>query len=258
VHTNPPLEWIADDEFVIDGVAFRCFGLMERGVKSEPDRFCIIKPRWQIERYEELIRRDTPKNIFELGIWAGGSTAFLAQLARPRKLVAVELASNPCTPLETFIDAGGLRTSIATYYGVDQADSSRLRSILDREYPGEPLDLVVDDASHQVAQTRASFNALFPRLAPGGTYLIEDWSWAHTGGAALPEVWSKRTPLSVLIFELMLVCAHHPEMIDGIVVKKGSAFVRRGPATIEAASFDVAVNYGPIGRDLMTRLTGGE
>jgi hypothetical protein len=258
VHVNPPLEWIADDEFFIDGIAFRCFGLMKPGARSEPDRFCIIKPRWQIERYEALIRRDAPKNIFELGIWAGGSTAFLAQLARPHKLVAVELASKPCAPLETFIDARGLRTSIATYYGVDQADSSRLLSILDREYPGESLDLVVDDASHQVLQTRASFNALFPRLAPGGTYLIEDWSWAHSSGGWVSPAWSERTPLSVFIFELMLVCAHHPEMVEGITVKEGSAFVRRGPAAIDAASFDVAASYGPIGRALMTRLSGDE
>jgi predicted methyltransferase len=35
------------------------------------------------------------------------------------------------------------------------------------------LDLVVDDTSH-LGPTRASFNTLFPRLRPGGVYVIED------------------------------------------------------------------------------------
>jgi hypothetical protein len=42
-----------------------------------------------------------------------------------------------------------------------------------------PLDLVIDDASHIYGPTKASFQALFPLLRPGGLYLIEDWAWAH-------------------------------------------------------------------------------
>ena len=40
---------------------------------------------------------------------------------------------------------------------------------------GEPLDLVIDDASHLYGPTMASFEVLFPRLRPGGLYVIEDW-----------------------------------------------------------------------------------
>jgi hypothetical protein len=247
------LEWNGDEEFVIDGTAFRCFVIMRPGIESHPDRFCIIKPRWQIERYEELVRRESPKNIFELGIWAGGSTAFLALLARPEKLVAVELSADPAAALETFVKQRRLGGVIATHYGVDQSDTARLREIFDQEFPGGSLDLVVDDASHQVEQTRASFNVLFPRLSPGGTYLIEDWSWAHNAGPAF-KPWSERTPLSVFIFELMMVCAHHPTIIEQILIKKGSAFVRRGSEAIDPDSFDVTENYGPAGRSLMKAL----
>jgi hypothetical protein len=48
------------------------------------------------------------------------------------------------------------------------------------QFDGGPLDLVVDDCSHLYEPTRASFNELFPRLRPGGAYVIEDWVWAHT------------------------------------------------------------------------------
>lgn len=36
------------------------------------------------------------------------------------------------------------------------------------------LDIVLDDGSHVASHQRASFRALWPRLAPGGAYLIED------------------------------------------------------------------------------------
>ena len=39
-----------------------------------------------------------------------------------------------------------------TYCSVDQADTQKLAEILDREYQGESLDLVVDDASHLIVE----------------------------------------------------------------------------------------------------------
>ena len=40
--------------------------------------------------------------------------------------------------------------------------------------PGHDFDLIVDDGSHDPHHQIATFNALFPRLAPGGIYIIED------------------------------------------------------------------------------------
>lgn len=36
-------------------------------------------------------------------------------------------------------------------------------------------DLVVDDASHDGKLTRATFDLLWPLVAPGGFYVVEDW-----------------------------------------------------------------------------------
>ena len=38
----------------------------------------------------------------------------------------------------------------------------------------EPFDVIIDDGSHQCLHIVRSFNALFPKLRPGGVYIIED------------------------------------------------------------------------------------
>jgi Methyltransferase domain len=40
---------------------------------------------------------------------------------------------------------------------------------------GGPFDLIVDDASHSGTLTALSLKALWPLVAPGGYYVIEDW-----------------------------------------------------------------------------------
>lgn len=47
-------------------------------------------------------------------------------------------------------------------------------------------DLIVDDGSHEGARTQATFDMLWPLVAPGGFYVIEDWFlglplWLATG-----------------------------------------------------------------------------
>ena len=49
------------------------------------------------------------------------------------------------------------------------------------------LDIVMDDGSHVATHQRVSFETLFPLLADGGLYLIEDthtsyWSYFFEGG----------------------------------------------------------------------------
>jgi len=49
-----------------------------------------------------------------------------------------------------------------------------------------PLDIVIDDGSHQSAHVVASFEALFPHLREGGIYAVEDTQtsyWPSYGGS---------------------------------------------------------------------------
>jgi len=54
---------------------------------------------------------------------------------------------------------------------VNKADLAALTQICGQAFAGEPIDLIVEDASHFYAETRAAFRALFPRLRPGGVYI---------------------------------------------------------------------------------------
>jgi hypothetical protein len=55
------------------------------------------------------------------------------------------------------------------------------------EFGQDPLDLVIDDASHLYGPSLATFETLFPALREGGLYVLEDWKTSlnfpcHGGG----------------------------------------------------------------------------
>ena len=150
-----------------------------RGQSTE-NRLLIQKTPDLIDRYVAICEEFRHGAIFELGIAGGGSTALISLLAEPRKLVACELNAEPVAGLTSFIEAQGAEAIVRPFYGVDQSDRARLTEIVDAEFDGELLDLVLDDASHEYHPTRASFEVLFPRLRPGGVFVIEDWTTDYT------------------------------------------------------------------------------
>src|SRR3954454_4686448 len=163
------------ERFQVGGVDFECS--FEHG--SKPDRFLICKNRGLVEDYLAVFDDFSDANMVELGIMDGGSVALAALAANPAKLVALELDEERVAALDDLLERLALTERIRPYYGVDQADRARLRAIIEDEFGDQKLDLVVDDASHRLDETRASFETLFPRLRPGGLYLIEDWNWQH-------------------------------------------------------------------------------
>ena len=178
------LTWKDDSRFELGEATFLIMppDLFNTKVRLREGEFFLFKPRSAVERYTALIGELDPQHIFELGIFHGGSTLFFAELARPRKIVAIDLK-----PLERhrarvtdYAARRGLGDAVRTYGEVDQADRPRLAEIFEEAFEGAPLDLVVDDCSHMYEQTSASFNELFPRLRPGGAYVVEDWSWTPT------------------------------------------------------------------------------
>jgi hypothetical protein len=237
------LTWITDDSFEIGDTVYVCRPIGHR-FPSEPGRFCLLKPRHEVEFYETFLAGRSPQHIVEVGAYDGASSALFAELVHPQRLVAIDRREEPSAAFTEFISRRGFTGVVTPYYGVDQADAARLREIMRETFGDAELDLVIDDASHLVEPTRTTFNCLFPRVKPGGVYLIEDWSWAHSGLGHLGE-WADEQPLTRVIFELVLACASQPKVFANVNVYKNYVLVERGPLAVDPDTFDLATCFGP-------------
>lgn len=77
---------------------------------------------------------------------------------------------------------------VEVHWSVDQSDRNVVPSLVERVLGGRPFDLVVDDASHLLAPSTATFGMQFPRVRPGGLYALEDWSGDHVPLAAAVRI----------------------------------------------------------------------
>ena len=131
---------------------------------------------------------------------------------------------------------------------------------------------MIDDASHLYNETSASFNVLFPRLRPGGLYVIEDWSCQLDKDRGLTAKWAAdaaaresaaerlgsgalappRVPLGRLVLQLVLAAAYAEGVVAEVSgVRQGWMVVRRGEEFTDPDKFDIAECVGSLGRGLL-------
>jgi cephalosporin hydroxylase len=204
------------------------------------DHFRFYKIKELVDQYANFFSRRSdfrPERVMELGVYDGGSTAFWYELFGPQKHVALDIQDQTDTPyFRRFVESRGLGGRIKTYWKTDQTDKARLRTIVETEFDGPP-DLVIDDASHLYKQTRASFEALFPLLMPGGLYIIEDWAWGHWREFFVPDhPWAGEEPLTRLVVELIEAAGTSTQLILSMVVYQGFVVVERGPQQLDKAT----------------------
>lgn len=244
---NAPIAWIDEKTLEVGGIRFHLDLARERPIADE--RVVLMKDRALVEGYAALLRGTRVERMVELGIWGGGSAIFFERLLSPRRLVALEGFADRPAALRTHVERHDLGTVVHDHYGVWQEHATRIAAILDAEFGDDPLDLVIDDASHLLAPTRGSFNCIFPRVRPGGWFVIEDWAWAHWPGPYQTGDWLEQDPLSELVFELVMVAASRRDIVQSIRVEPGFAAVQRGPAKL-GAGFDVSKSYRSRGKRL--------
>jgi len=231
---------IAKDEFAWDdedkSFEFRDlrFVTVHGGGQWTPgeDSFHFFKTRALVDQYLDYFARSAEfpvvDNLLELGLFDGGSVPFWAEIFDPEHQAGLDKGLDKPNPyLDRYLERTGRRDRVSLYWGTDQTDAAALDEICSDAFGGSPLDLVIDDASHFYPHTRRSFELLFPRVRPGGLYIIEDWAWFHWHGTE--EEWCDKEPLTRLIHEIIEIAGSTSNrLILSVDVCSGFAVVRRG------------------------------
>src|SRR6266480_375279 len=97
-----PQQWTSEDSFEIGGVEYVCRPVNGR-FRSEPRRFCLLKDPWSVRWYERLLEKCAPRAIVEIGMYDGASLARFADMAKPPKIVGIDLRPTSNPALDDFI-----------------------------------------------------------------------------------------------------------------------------------------------------------
>jgi Methyltransferase domain len=158
--------------------------------------------------YQRLAHEIGPTGrVCEVGVYRGGSLELWQQLFPRGVVVGVDHDPNARWPNGTIQvvaaqDAEGLPAALA-------------------EHAPQGYDLIVDDASHQGALTRRTFQLLWPLVRPGRWYVIEDWQigfgdWADYDASMLD-----------MARDLLLLLGQQGGTIEEIVYRYGMILLRK-------------------------------
>ncbi len=216
------IRWLDDHEFTIGDLRFRC-AHDDYSLRTDERRFILLKDRTVLENYARLLAGIAPRTMLEFGIFQGGSPALFSEWFGLDRFVGIDLGP-PVAAFDEFCRTSETGRNIRSYYGVSQSDRPRVEQIIRTEFAATPLDVVIDDASHHYRFTKRSFEIAFPYLRPGGIYVIEDWGWAHWPAS---RFFMGETALSMLIMELVMLCASRSDLVSELQLFRSAAFIRK-------------------------------
>ncbi|GAA3861874.1 class I SAM-dependent methyltransferase [Saccharothrix violaceirubra] len=132
---------------------------------------------WFADVYERHLRefRDVPLRVLEIGVGGYAHPSYGGESLRVWKRY---FHRGLVFGVDVFDKSGVDEPRIVTAV-VDQSDPDALVA-LDERYG--PFDIVIDDGSHVNAHVRTALDVLFPRLRPGGLYVIEDLWTSYCAG----------------------------------------------------------------------------
>jgi cephalosporin hydroxylase len=240
-----PIEWKNQTEFSVDGVKFFC-SIDDYTRKTDNDRIIILKDRDSLESYRQVLSNTRVRNLLEFGILEGGSAVLFTLLMELEKFVGIDIRDS-ARGIEPFLARHEVGKKIKFHFSVSQSDERSVRKLIKSEFAKSPIDLIIDDASHEYAHTKRTFEIAFPHLRPGGLYVIEDWGWPHWRGynGLMGE-----PAMSVLIFELVMLCATSQEVVSDIRIFPSCAFIRKSEAATDLPDFSIEKFYQKRGLSL--------
>lgn len=151
--------------------------------KNKESIFKEIKNLWNNQQYssKHSVYWDLYENIFsnldlnkninilEIGVDTGTGMELLKRVFPNSRICGIDIRN--------------LTSSVGKVWVGDQKDEKFLELVNSSE---GPFDIVIDDGSHIMKDQIQTFEYLFPRISPGGIYLVEDthtsyWE-SHNGG----------------------------------------------------------------------------
>lgn len=241
--------WRNDQTLLVGDLTFTLVTWDFDKFTSSGKSFVLLKDRKFVEQYVELLAREPLERVLEFGVYHGGNLLLLERFFGARRVVGIDLRPPEPVLLE-YLAGAGLSDRISPNFGVSQSDGPAVQNIIRREFGGKPIDVIIDDASHDLAHTRASFELAFPYLRPGGLYIIEDWGWAHWDGVWQTDLWTDKPALSNFIFELIMACTSRRDVIARVDVSPYFVAVRKGEAVVHPESFQLSALYLTRGKQL--------
>ena len=126
----------------------------EQGTDKADHGYCEI-----YEKHTNHLR-DAPIRVLEIGVYYGASLRMWREYFTEAKIHGADIDVKRCG------DIDGVEL-----HGLNVDDHVKLESL---SATHGPFDIIIDDASHTMKHQQKTFNVLWPRLAPGGLYIIED------------------------------------------------------------------------------------
>jgi predicted O-methyltransferase YrrM len=213
-----------------------------RPPESSAQRIYLHKPRRFLSALTAAMDRIAPRRVVEIGVLDGGSTIYWAERYDVERLIAFDRAE-PAPHLLHYLERHRLTDKVRVHFGVAQDDAPTMRAAMEEGFAGGAVDFIVDDASHQYRDTRATVEILLPFVRPGGAYVIEDWAWGHHENWP-EEIWKDQALMSPLLSELMLVCGSGKGVIERIEIDPNFAVLWRGNVSLARdGGFRLAEHY---------------